>query len=121
MIDAASFCHARLPGGFVIAEIAFTPAPFADALGRPAVAQTRISGKSFSILIQAGMDEEELSITLYHEVLEAATVAVNSPPPAVAEFNEGDFERAAHAMHRQLGPASPVTLSLMLKQSGFDE
>ena len=44
---------------------------------------------------RAGFCERELSISLYHEILEAATVASLHPPDSVMEFNEGDFERAA--------------------------
>jgi acyl-CoA reductase-like NAD-dependent aldehyde dehydrogenase len=34
-----------------------------------------------------------LSISLYHEVLEAATLAAVNPPATVLDFNEGDSER----------------------------
>jgi hypothetical protein len=51
------------------------------------------------------LDERELSISLYHEVLEAATVAGYSPPPTVLEFNEGRFEEAAQSAHARLGVA----------------
>jgi hypothetical protein len=67
------------------------------------------------------MDESELSISLYHEVLEAATVAAENPPESVVEFNEGDFEAAARSAHRRYGIASPRTLNEMLENFGFKD
>jgi hypothetical protein len=90
-----------------------------DALGREAVAQTVISGKEFHMTIRHGLDDRELSITLYHEVLEAATVAALEPPESVVDFNEGDFECVAHEMHTTLGTATAATLSGMLQSLGF--
>ena len=54
-----------------------------------------------------------------HEVLEAATVAVEYPPLSVVEFNEGAFERAAQAAHARSGIASPASLHQMLAEFGF--
>ncbi|PYJ86214.1 MAG: hypothetical protein DME22_06120 [Verrucomicrobia bacterium] len=119
MIDAASFRNVRLRGGYVIAEIEFTREPLVDALGREAAAQTRIVGNEFRLMIRADLDEQELSITLYHEILEAASVASLHPPSAVAEFNEGDFERAAQTWHEKLGVVTPEKLNDMLQSFGF--
>jgi hypothetical protein len=60
-----------------------------------------------------------MSMSLYHEVLEAATLAMDLPPTAVIEFNEGDFEKAAQQSHRRLGMATPATLNEMLAEFGF--
>ena len=87
MVDPASFKNVRLLGGFVIADIQFTDAPMVDALEREAVAQTRITGREFRLLIRAGLSERELSISLYHEILEVATVGSWPPPASVMEFN----------------------------------
>ena len=65
------------------------------------------------------MDEAEVSISLYHEILEAATVAAQNPPESVVEFNEGDFESAARSAHAQYGIVSPRTLNEMLAKFGF--
>jgi hypothetical protein len=65
------------------------------------------------------LDEHELSISLYHEVLEAATLAAEHPPASVLDFNEGDFERAAQDAHARRGVASPETLNQMLEEFGF--
>lgn len=121
MIDPASFKNVRLRGGFVITDIQFTAAPMVDALEREAVAQTRITGREFRLLIQAGLSERELSISLYHEVLEAATVGSWPPPASVMEFNEGDFEQAAQAAHEKWGDATPENLNRMLQSHGFRE
>jgi len=103
MINPVLFTNLRLRGGFTIAEIQFTREPISDALGREAAAQTRIMGAQFRLLIQSGLSEDELSITLYHEILEAASLASLSPPTSVVHFNEGDFEQAARSMHETLG------------------
>jgi len=115
VIDAASFKNIRLQGGFVVAEVEFTREPLLDALGREAAAQTRIVGKEFRLLIRAGLSQRELSVTLYHEILEAAAVASWHPHASVAAFNEGDFEQAAQTVHDQLGEASPEKLNDMLQ------
>lgn len=119
MIDPATFRNLRLQGGFIIVDVHFTPKPMLDALNREAVAQTRIVGSRFHILLRGGVSDDETSISLYHEVLEAATVASLRPPDSVMEFNEGDFERAAQTAHAQYGPATPANLNRMLQSYGF--
>lgn len=119
MLDLAPFQRLPLPGGFTLVEARLTPEPLLDPLGREATAQTIIRGKRLYVLLRAGLDERELSISLYHEVLEAATVAAEHPPAAVIEFNEAAFERAAQAAHAKLGPATPGTLNQMLVEFGF--
>ena len=121
MINPASFKNVRLRGGFVIASLEFTHAPMRDALEREAIAQTRIVGVWFYLVIQAGLSDRELSISLYHEILEAATVGSWPPPGSVMEFNEGDFEQAAQAAHVKFGEATPENLNRMLQSYGFRE
>ncbi len=60
-------------------------------------------------------------MSIYHEILEAMTVAVSEAPLSVQEFNEGDFERAAYQAHAELGLASPETVNVMLQSFGFRE
>ena len=71
--------------------------------------------------MKSDLTEEEQSVTLYHEILEAAAVASPNPPTAVINFNEGDFERAAHSAHKEFGVASVENLNRMLKSYGFSE
>lgn len=119
MVDLSSLKNARLCGDFMIDEVELTAEPIVDAIGREAVARTRIVGEHFHLLIRSGLGEREMSITLYHEILEAASVASLRPPAAVCDFNEADFERAAHKMHEELGMASAGTLNRMLQSFGF--
>ncbi len=121
MIDVAAFKNLRLRGGFVITNIEFTNTPMLDALEREALAQTRIVGQKFHLIISGALNEREVSISLYHEILEAATVASQRPPQSVMEFNEGDFENAAQAAHAEFGNASPENLNRMLQSYGFRE
>ena len=121
MIDAATFRNPRLRGGFVIVEIAFSAEALVDALGREAIARTGIVGKRFDVLLRPGLDDRELSVTLYHEILEAAAVTSADPPASVMNFNEADFERAGYAMPAELGAASPENLNRMLQLHGFRE
>lgn len=86
---------------------------------RAAAALTIIRGTRLHIFLRADLNETELSVSLYHEVLEAATVAAENPPTALFEFNEGDFERAAQQAHDRFGVASPVRLNRMLAEFGF--
>ena len=119
VIDIWQFKNLRLHGGFIIKDIGLTDEPIMDAIGREAVAQTSGIAREFRLLIRAGLSEPELSITLYHEILEAASVAIASPPATVMDFNEADFERAAHEAHERWGNASPANLNLLLQFHGF--
>ncbi len=121
MIDLASFKSVSLQGGFVITDIEFTNTPMVDALEREALAQTRIVGQKFHLIISGALSEREVSISLYHEILEAATVASQRPPQSVMEFNEGDFENAAQAAQTEFGNASPENLNRMLQTYDFRE
>ncbi len=118
-MDLSVFQNAQLVGGFTLARIEISREPFADAIGRPALAKTSIIGRRFEIVVSAGLDDHELSVTLYHEVLEAATVAADPAPDSVLELNEQDFDRIAYEMHGQLGPATPSSLNRMLEMFHF--
>ena len=87
----------QLHGGFRIVRVSVTDQPLLDAIGREAVARTVIIGSSFEIEL-ARLSDDELSISLYHEVLEAATVAAATPPASVAAYNE-PTSNAQHATH----------------------
>jgi hypothetical protein len=118
MVDPIEFSRARLLGGYSIADIVRADEPLLDPLGRRAVAQTQITGREFLITIY-NQDDKEWSVSLYHEILEAMTVASVDPPASVMEFNEGDFERAGYQAHEQFGPVSPENLNRMLQFYGF--
>ena len=119
MIDLDSFQKLKIRGGFEIARIQLISDRLADALGREALAKTSIVGRRFEIAIRIPLSEEELSVSIYHEILEAATVASDTPPDSVRDFNEGEFERAAYRAHAELGEASVATIDRMLQSYGF--
>ena len=119
MLDLAPFQNLTLRGGFRLAEVQLTAQPLLDPIARAATAQTVIRGSTFHIFLRADLDEQELSISLYHEVLEAATVAADAPPSTVLDFNERSFEQAAQSPHQRLGIASPTTLNQFLAEFGF--
>ncbi len=119
MLDLRQFKNLRLYGGFIIKDVELTEVPIVDAIGREAVGQTSAIAREFRLLIRSGLSEAELSITLYHEILEAASVAIEIPPASVIDFNEADFERAAHEAHERWGNASPANLNLLLQFHGF--
>jgi hypothetical protein len=121
LINTQSFLNQRLGGAFFIAEIELTSEPLEDALGREAVAQTRIVGREFRLVIRSGLPDLELSITLYHEILEAATVASLHPPESVCELNEAGFEAAARQAQQKWGDASVENVNRMLQFYGFRE
>ena len=121
MFDLTAFKGVRLRGGFRIISVEFADEPMVDAARREAIARTAIVGPQIEITIRSGLDERELSVTLYHEILEAATIGSNDPPESVLELGEADFERIAYAMHEDLGSASPENLNRMLQQFGFRE
>ncbi len=110
------FVQLPLRGGFLLLKVSMTD----NAMGRLAVARTIIIGSTLEIEIGCSApDPNDISVSLYHEVLEAAAVAANRPPPAVCELNEAGFEAAAHDCHRRLGMATPTTINQMLEEFGF--
>ena len=119
MIDLGQFENRWLHGGFVVRTIELTDARIKDPLGREATAQTQVVASEFRLLLRSGLSDEELSVTLYHEILEAASVAAANPPARVVDFNEAAFERAARAAHERWGDASPAHLNLLLQFHGF--
>jgi hypothetical protein len=119
VIDLSAFQNLRLRGDFKIIRLELTDEPIADAIGREARARTRIVGRGFDLLIRAGLSQSELSVTLYHEILEAAKAAIENPPAAIRELNEGDFDQAAYQAHEQFGEVSPQNLDRMLQLYGF--
>ena len=120
MLDLARFQNLALRGGFRIAEVQLTAKPLLDPLERAASAHRRSSEVlPFHIFLRVDLDEKELSVSMYHDVLEAATVAADVPPPKVMEFNEGHFEAAGQSAHQRLGIASPGTLNQFLAEFGF--
>jgi hypothetical protein len=121
VLDITAFNNVTLTGRFVLVEVRLTSQSLFDPLGRPAAAQTLIRGNQFYIALREGLPEQELSISLYHEVLEAATVASDNPPESVIEFDEGDFEQAARFAHVQHGFASASSLNEMLENFGFKD
>ena len=119
MIDLSAFQNLRLRGGFTIVRLEITDQSLVDAIGRDAIARTRINGRNLDLIIRAGLSQRELSVTLYHEILEAATVAMENAPAAVRELDEGAFDRAAYQAHEQFGEVSPHNLDRMLQLYGF--
>ncbi len=113
------FVDRQVRGGFIIVRLEIGPARLVDALGREAIARTHIVGQQFSVTIKAGLSSKEISVTIYHEILEAATVAAMDPPASMRNFNEGDFERAAYQACESFGEASLENLDRMLQFHGF--
>jgi hypothetical protein len=121
MIDLNFIRGLRLSSGFTIISIELSSDPLKDALSRPAIAKTQISGLNLLITIRSRLSDEECSVTIYHEILEAMTVAIDHPPDTVIHFNENDFERAAYDAQNRFGFASPKSLNRMLQFYGFKE
>ncbi|HEX4139381.1 MAG TPA: hypothetical protein VHY09_03480 [Candidatus Methylacidiphilales bacterium] len=104
--DFSSIQGLHLCGDFLISGLEFTAESLTDALGRPALARTRILGREIQITLLASLTDKEKSVSLYHEILEAMPVAVTEPPAGVMELNERDFKRAAYEAHDRFGEAS---------------
>ncbi len=115
-----AFEYQPLRGGFLLIKIVINGEPMHDAIGRPALARTTIVGSNITIELAASASSPDgVSISIYHEVLEAATVAATNPPPDVCELNEAGFESAAINAHTIYGPATPASLNRMLEFFGF--
>ncbi len=118
ILDA--FDYQPLRGGLLLVKITVNAEPMFDAIGRVALARTSIIGANITIELSSALaDRGEVSISIYHEVLEAATVGAMNPPAAVCELNEAGFDASARNAHATLGEASPDTLNRMLADFGF--
>jgi hypothetical protein len=120
-LDLTQFSGLRLPQGFILLGIEFVDAPMRDAIGRPALARAVIEGRTVSIEIAAAQTPEEWSVSIYHELLEAMTVGVQSPPRAVWDLDEAGFEQAAQDAHRLHGLANPRNVLTFLSDFGFTD
>lgn len=92
-----------------------------DAVGRPDLARALIEGRTISIEIATAQAPEELSVSIYHELLEAMTVGVQSPPRAVWDLNEAGFEQVAQGAHRLHGLANSRSVIIFLSEFGFTD
>ena len=110
----------RLPGGFLLSEIVLDSRGMLDPMGRPALAKAEIHGATIRIQILAGLPTEEVSISIYHELLEALTVGVDQAPLQVVDFREGDFEKAARDGHARYGLATSTSVLIFLYANGFE-
>lgn len=119
MIDTRQFLNLELPGGFIIERLELTDRPILDALQREAVARTRIVGRKLYLELRADMSEKEVSISLYHEIIEAASVGSSNPPVTVVDFNEASFEQAATEAFEQWGSVTPENLIRLLQFYDF--
>ena len=63
MIDFRSFENIPLRGGFIVLRIEPAAGPLRDALGREAIARTRIVERRFEITMKSDLAEEEQSVT----------------------------------------------------------
>jgi hypothetical protein len=119
-MDLNSFDGLSLPGGFHLQAIRFADANMIDPLGRPALAKSVIEGSNISISVLS-LSDMEISISIYHEILEALTVAHNSPPESILMLNEAGFEQAAQDAHQKYGFATPSSVIEFLRNYGFNE
>ena len=106
-MNLAAFRGLQLPNGFTLLKIELVAPPMSDAIGRPALARAVVEGDTVSIDLVADQTSDELSVSIYHELLEALTVGVPSPPQAVCDLNEAGFEKAAQDAHHRHGLANP--------------
>jgi hypothetical protein len=119
-MDLSEFQNLPLRGGFLLLRLSWSDGPIVDAMGRSAVARTTIIGSNLDIELGAlNHDPDQLSISIYHEVLEAAAVAALHAPGKVCELNEAGFEAAALDCHRRIGRASAAGVNQMLAEYGF--
>lgn len=118
-MDFEQFSDLQLPQGFLLLGVEVAEAPMLDAIGRPALARAVIENGTISIYLTADQTPDEMSVSIYHEVLEAMTVGVFSPPAEVCDLNEAGFEQAAKDAHRRHGLANAASVLIFLREFGF--
>lgn len=119
MFRSDDFAGVELVEGLSIASVALIDEPIEDLFGKSACGRTRIAQGKLHILISSALDDRERSVTLYHEVLEAVTVAAIRIPALIIDFGEADFEREGYATFDRLGMATPANVLAMLQFYGF--
>ncbi|MGZ3385829.1 MAG: hypothetical protein ACXWNF_12805 [Isosphaeraceae bacterium] len=74
---------------------------------------------AMEIEIAPGLSPEEQSITIYHEVIEVASLQAKQPPPTVLDLSEQEIDLLAKMAHEQYGLATVETLNHLLRDLGF--
>ncbi len=71
------------------------------------------------IELAPGLTPTEQSITLYHEVIEAASLQAKDPPAMVLDLSEEEIDLLAIMAHEQFGAVSVENLDKLLTVIGF--
>jgi hypothetical protein len=109
-----------LRGGFSIESISVAEGKLGlrgISLGQTTIEPIK-SGK-MTIQIAPGQSPDEQSVTIYHEVLEAAGLDAKKPPAVLLDLSEEDFDLLAYMAHEQFGPATVENLNMRLDALGF--
>jgi hypothetical protein len=119
MFEPDNFRRLHLIDDLRIAQVVVVDGSIDDLFGQPALGRTRVAGRQLHIEISSGLSEDEKSVTLYHEVLEALTVIARHVPELLMNFGEQDFEREGYRAFDRFGAATPATLESVLQFYGF--
>ncbi len=118
--DLGSFSNAPLRGGHSIESI--TVAEGKLGTGGASLGQTTIqpirSGK-MTIQLAPGQSASEQSVSIYHEVLEAAALDAKNPPMMLLDLSESEFDMLAYMAQEQFGTATVENLNKLLQAVGF--
>ena len=74
---------------------------------------------AMKIEIAPGLSSEEQLITIYHEVIEVASLQAKQPPPTGLDLSEQEIDLLAKMAHEQYGLATVETLNHLLRDLGF--
>ncbi len=120
-LDLSTFRNAQLRGGTSIESITMSEEPIVDVSGGPALGHTstNLGTGAMEIEIAPGLSPEEQSITIYHEVIEVASLQAKQPPPTVLDLSEQEIDLLAKMAHEQYGLATVETLNHLLRDLGF--
>jgi hypothetical protein len=123
-IDLESFKNAKLPGGFSIESVEMAPRSLVDVSGGPAYGGTsmNVGTGAMQIRLSPGLTATEQSVTLYHEVLESASMQAyyrGTLPAFLADLSETELDILAKMAHEQFGPTSVESLTQFLRAVGF--
>ena len=124
MPEFGSFRDAKLPGGVSIESVEVSETPLTDVSGGLAYGGTsmNVGTGAMEIRLSPGLTATEQSVTLYHEVLEAASMQADyrgTLPVFLADLSEAELDMLAQIAHEQFGPASVETLTQFLHAVGF--
>jgi hypothetical protein len=119
--NLGSYQNQKVADNASIKSVAISPTPVTDYAGKPVFAKTSMTAGGMTITLTPGMNPQDQSVTMYHEVAEA--VALEQPeanlPMFLQNLSDNDYTVLGELAFEQYGPATPDNISRLLREIGL--